>query len=389
MGVGLAIAFIHTADWQLGAPFGFVPGDAGAALRDARFAVVRRIALLAWEKAVDAVLVAGDVFDGNAVSDATVNRALDAMAPFGGPWVLLPGNHDAALAESVWTRLASRSDLPKNIVLATEPRPLPLAEDRLVVLPAPLRRRHESADLTGWFDGALTPEGAIRVGLAHGSIEGLLPEDADVHNPIAADRAARARLDWLALGDWHGTVAINAHTAYSGTPEPDRFKDNEPGAVLLVRIAGVGARPEVERMVTGAYCWHRIEASVYGTDDVRALEDRLRRLAENGAALDRQLVKLTLRGAPDLDTRRALDERLAGWREPRLRWLDVDDTGLLPEPSSDDLDRLGRHGFVGAAALRLRARAADPADPEQGVARLALQMLYLESVRLGDGTGPC
>lgn len=385
----MAIAFIHTADWQLGAPFGFVPGDAGAALRDARFAVVRRIALLAREKAVDAVLVAGDVFDGNAVSDATVNRALDEMAPYGGPWVLLPGNHDAALTESVWTRLASRSDLPANIVLATEPRPLPLVEDRLVILPAPLCRRHESTDLTAWFDAASTPDGAIRVGLAHGSIEGRLPDEADVHNPIAADRARRARLDWLALGDWHGTVQIDAHTAYSGTPEPDRFKDNQPGAVLLVRIASAGAQPQVERIVTGAYCWHRIEASVYGADDVQALDDRLRRLAENGAALDRQLVALTLRGTPDLETRRAVEERLAGWGAPRLRWLDVDETGLLPEPSSEDLDRLGRHGFVGAAAQRLRARAADPADPEQSVARLALQMLYLESVGLKDGTEPC
>ncbi|HYN38931.1 MAG TPA: DNA repair exonuclease, partial [Rhodospirillales bacterium] len=238
----MSIGFIHTADWQLGAPFGFIPGDAGAALREARFAVVQRIAALACERAADAVLVAGDVFDGNAVSEATLSRALDAMAaPFHGPWVLLPGNHDAALAESVWTRLAARRDLPPNVVLATEPRPLALADGRLVVLPAPLRRRHEDADLTGWFDGAATPAGCVRVGLAHGSVEGRLPDGAEIHNPIAADRAARARLDWLALGDWHGTCFLDRRTAYAGTPEPDRFKDNDPGAVLFVRIAAAGS----------------------------------------------------------------------------------------------------------------------------------------------------
>jgi DNA repair exonuclease SbcCD nuclease subunit len=87
--------FLHTADWQLGKPFGSVPGDAGAILREARFEAVRRIAALAHEHQVDAVLVAGDVFDSNLASEATLSRALAAMRGFAGPWLLLPGNHDA------------------------------------------------------------------------------------------------------------------------------------------------------------------------------------------------------------------------------------------------------------------------------------------------------
>ena len=59
------------------------------------------------------------------------------------------------------------------------------------------------------------------------------------------DRAATARLDYLALGDWHGTRRIDARTWYSGTPEPDRFKANEPGNVLQVDIARAGAEPIV------------------------------------------------------------------------------------------------------------------------------------------------
>ena len=35
-----------------------------------------------------------------------------------------------------------------------------------VILPAPLPRRHEGADLTAWFDHAETPAGAVRIGLA-------------------------------------------------------------------------------------------------------------------------------------------------------------------------------------------------------------------------------
>src|SRR5699024_1817173 len=92
-------------------------GDAAALLRRQRLQTVRRIAELADEREVDAVLVAGDVFETGTVSDDTLGRMVEAMRAYHGPWVLLPGNHDPALAESVWQRLQRRR-LPDNIHLA-------------------------------------------------------------------------------------------------------------------------------------------------------------------------------------------------------------------------------------------------------------------------------
>jgi len=89
-------------------------GDAGALLRTQRLKTVDRIANIARDQRVDAVLVAGDVFETNAVADDTLRRTLNQMQSFNGPWVLLPGNHDAALADSVWTRL-TRIGLPGNV----------------------------------------------------------------------------------------------------------------------------------------------------------------------------------------------------------------------------------------------------------------------------------
>ncbi|MFN9971518.1 MAG: exonuclease SbcCD subunit D, partial [Phycisphaerae bacterium] len=98
------VRFLHTADWQIGRmPSQFDPDDASA-LSDARFAAVERLARLAQAQRVEAVLVAGDVFDSQTVSAKTIRRLFNAMAAYGGPWLLLPGNHDAALGESVWTR---------------------------------------------------------------------------------------------------------------------------------------------------------------------------------------------------------------------------------------------------------------------------------------------
>ncbi len=86
----MGFRFIHTADWQLGKPFANIPGDAGAELRTQRLRTVQRIAELARDRVVEAVLVAGDAFDGNEVSDMTLVRAVDALSPFSGAWIFLP-----------------------------------------------------------------------------------------------------------------------------------------------------------------------------------------------------------------------------------------------------------------------------------------------------------
>ena len=249
----------------------------------------------------------------------------------------------------------------------------------MVVLPAPLRRKQEVIDLTEWFDGAATAPGAVRIGLAHGSVAGRLPEEAEAKNPIAEDRADRARLDYLALGDWHGTREIAPRTWYAGTPEADRWKENDPGNVLSVTIGGPGAQPFVERIPVGHFQWRRLQASIHSRADIDVLDDTVRSF---GIAAERLVLALQLDGAVDFATRIALDDVLQRWRA-LFRFLDVSDADLVDEPSEDDLDRIDRGGFVRTAVEWLRARADDPGDGDRDLARLALQILYVEHVKAG------
>jgi len=376
----MTFRFIHTADWQLGKQFANIPGDAGAALRDRRVETVGAIGRLAAERGVDAVLVAGDAFDANTVADRTLIRMLDALKTFPGDWVFIPGNHDPALAASVWTRLLDKG-LPANVHLALEPEtPLPLAEGRAVVLPAVLQRRHEIDDLTAWFDRAETPAGAFRIGLAHGSVPELLPDASGTPNPIAAGRAEAARLDYLALGDWHGTRRVTPRTLYSGTPETDRFASSDPGNVLVVTLRTPGEPPEVETVRLGHFDWRVEAAEVRSAEDVKALDRKIAGLAPDPK---RCLLRLTLSGTVDLVARAKLRERLVDW-EARLHYLQVRDDGLRAEPSDDDLDRIDRGGFVRVAVERLRARAQDEADPERAIAAMALVRLYETHMDAGE-----
>lgn len=376
----MGITFIHTADWQLGKPFGSIEGDTAALLREERFEAVKRIAALAKERAVDAVLVAGDVFDAATAPDQVIRRALEAIKAYAGPWVLMPGNHDPALAESPWTRI-ERIGLPANVLLALAPAPILLGDGRLAILPAPLTRKNEPEDVTRWMADASTPADAIRVGLAHGSVANRLP-DGDARNEIAEDRAMTAALDYLALGDWHGTIEIAPRTWYSGTPEPDRFPRNDPGNVLVVTIDGKGAPPRIEKVPIGRFQWRRREVAcgVGGdADPVSAIEAAI---AEAAGTAETTLLHLSVSGTVDLAERRRVDTCLDAW-QARLKYLHRDLEGLVDDPSAADLDSIDRSGFIRAAVDRLKAKADDPADTERAVARTALRILYLEHLEAG------
>src|SRR4051794_17894821 len=52
----------------------------------------------------DLVLLAGDTFENNQLSLAVVDRAARLLAEPGVPVVMLPGNHDPALPDSVFVR---------------------------------------------------------------------------------------------------------------------------------------------------------------------------------------------------------------------------------------------------------------------------------------------
>ena len=373
----MAFRFLHTADWQIGKPFGNVPGDAGAELRLQRIRTVQNIAKLARDRAVDAILVAGDAFDSNEVSDRTIARTLEALEPFSGVWVFLPGNHDAALAHSVWTRMRE-AGLPQNVVIADQPIAIDEWNGAAVVLPAPLRRKREFVDQTEWFDSAITPEGCIRIGLAHGSVAGRLPGSADATNEIPEDRATRAHLDYLALGDWHGALKIAPRTWYSGTPESDRHKANDSGSVHLVEIARPGAPEQVETISVGHYFWLRRELELVDGSCNAALEA----LAALPYDHRRCVVALDLIGTISLSERYRLECELKAW-EARLHHLEIDDSRLIDEPTSDDLDAIDTVGFVRLAVERLRAKASDANGAEAEQARMALRMMYLDHVAHG------
>jgi hypothetical protein len=375
----MAYVFLHTADWHLAKPFGALPAEKAAVLRQARLTVIDRLAAAARAAGARDVLVAGDTFDAEDLALRTLREGVGRLGGHGDLcWHLLPGNHDADRPGGLWDRLA-KDGLPANVIALRAAAPRDLAPG-VVLLPAPLRARAASEDPTRWMVGAATAPGTLRIGLAHGAVRGFGGGAAPA---VAIDpaRASSAGLAYLALGDWHGTAEVGPRAWYAGTPEPDQYPANDPGHALVVRLGGAGGGLEVERIATAAFAWERRALVLDAPADLAGLEAELA-----GAGAGSRLLKLELSGrvsrAAEAEVAHRL-ERLA----PLVFWLEADLDGLEVVAEAGDEALLGEGELARAAAALARRAAGEGQQAEAGqraaageaarIAGLALRRLHV------------
>ncbi|MDM7953009.1 MAG: exonuclease SbcCD subunit D [Cyanobium sp. CZS 25K] len=266
---------LHTSDWHLGRSFH------GVSLLDEQAAAIERIAALAREHAVDAVLIAGDLYDRAippAEAVALFNDALARLSAGGTAVIAIAGNHDSHVRVSVYDPLLSafqvtiRGDVGRahEPVLVT-PRaggaavaiyPLPYLEPA-VVGPAlagePVRLRHQ--DVTRLAIARIRADLLERPGhrsvlVAHTFVAGGETSESERELTIGnVDRVSVdsfAGFDYVALGHLHGSQQLDGpRVAYSGTPLAYSFSEqHHTKSVRIVELAEDGT-PSVQVVPLG------------------------------------------------------------------------------------------------------------------------------------------
>jgi DNA repair exonuclease SbcCD nuclease subunit len=362
----MAVRLLHTADWQIGMKAAHL-GPAVPRAREARLETARRIAELARAEKADLAILAGDTFEHPAVPLDDVGRVARALADFGCPVIVLPGNHDPLGAGSLW-ELPVWDECP-NVRIARLESPIEL--ESCVVFPCPLRSRWGTGDPTAWIPSGQFGD-RIRIGTAHGAVAGLPNQEQTCSIP--ADAPALRRLDYLALGDWHSARQYRSpdgavRMAYSGTPEPASFAEDASGFVLLVDIDSPGAAPRIRQERVARLRWIREEFQILESGALAAVLRKLEALAS-----PETVAELHLAGAlypEDHGTLAAL-RQLAS----RFLFLRIDD-GLRPVLRLEDLP----DGPLREAARRLDQLALQ--EDQSAEARQALQTL----LTLAKGAG--
>ncbi len=368
----MSFRFIHSSDLHIGRKYANIPqpsdGNIRGRLMEARHGAIARLAGAARDRGAGHVLLAGDTFDTATPSATVIRQALAAMAEAPDvTWWLLPGNHDNLRdAEPLWEAICR--DAPGNVVALLEAAPHDI-DEVATLLPCPIAFRSGASDPSEPLVTMASDEGRMRIGLAHGGVTDF----TDSGEAIAPDRDRSARLDYLALGDWHGRMAVSDRVQYSGTPEQDRFKHGRRGVCLCVALEGPGATPEVEEIETGTFLWQEVELRLHPRQDAAATltnalppsgrRDILMRVAATGWA-----------GLPD----RAELERAATACAPEFAHFDLVTDALGTQYDSADLDEIDRGGALRLAANMLKDDAESDAlsQGDRDVAADALARLY-------------
>jgi len=230
-----------------------------------------------------------------------------------------------------------------HALLSDEPFVLPHARFH----PCPLRRRHERDDPTR-ASPKRAPGDPILVAIAHGALIDFT-EGLESKNVIDWRRVMASGYDYLALGDWHGTLSFDPRVWYSGAPEPTRFKEKRPGYALIVEIDAPGATPRVEEIAVARTRWTEQRFDLASDESVGEVERFFASVGEPSMTL----VSAHLSGHVSLEGRARLEAVLAQARGS-LMHLRIDDSELHDRPSEEDLRTLAVDGFVGRAVETLR-----------------------------------
>ncbi len=356
------VKLLHTADWQLGKRFGRARSETvRERLRTMRFQALERIAALAREHRVDAVVVAGDVFDEAHPSAGVLQRTADALAALPCPLLLLPGNHDPArggeedgpLRRLAALRAGAAGSSPT--VVFDEPRRYEGVVSGVVFWAAPVGPAQQG-DPTDWVAEAALPEadGRLHVLVAHGGERGMLAAlDGGEGDPLSPALDVRrffeppfsGRFAYAALGDWHSPLQVpgtGGRARYSGTPERCSWKERDPGHVLLVSLP----RGEVEAVPVGRGRWLRLpREGSWRLQDEQDLA-RLRAEVEGLRGLSETWLRLSLGGAPSFEVYEALRSWLLDL-SGRCLQLDVDESALRPAPGEEVASSLRADPLVG------------------------------------------
>ncbi len=241
---------VHTSDVHLGAYTGMADRH-WQERRELMELTFSRVIDLANDVNADALIIAGDFFDNDRVSEATVTFAAQQIARFQGQSFLIPGNHDPMDPGKIYWRHDMEAIAPRLTIVREHRGELvePAGLDLVLWGRAYLDSDWHFRPLEGLPERL---DGRWHIALGHGHFvrEGgdfnrsLLIREADLE-------AAAGHWDYIALGHWepHADVSTSEVTAvYSGAPMPLSDANRRAGWAVVVDFADRGVAWKLHRV---------------------------------------------------------------------------------------------------------------------------------------------
>ncbi len=378
----LPFSFIHAADFHLDTPFAGLSrlpdqhSRIHGELKEATFKAFENVIDLCFQRSVDFLLVAGDVYDSSQRSLRAQIRFRDGLKRLSDAGIrsyVIHGNHDPLDGWLDTIRMPDGVHVfgPEIRSVVHEKEGEAIA--RIHGISYPTRRIGKRFGLGFQREG----DEKYQIGLFHCHM-GANPWH-DEYAPRAASQLAKANLDYWALGHIH---ELQVHSrerpfiAHSGNTQGRHMQEKGPRSVLHVRVDEEGHLPEEpESVQVDAVRWLTESVSITGLDTTEELLEKLEQLQESliAAAEGRPVVaRIRLEGygplhrslsRPNAQEDLALNFRDTGTNREPFVWLE-----RLEVQTSPDVDVAARRqseDFLGDLLKLVEEMRKSPAKREE------------------------
>ncbi len=292
------LQFIHSADIHLDSPLVGLSSYEGLPLADIRHAT--RAALdnlvdLAIERAVDFVLIAGDLYDGDWRDASTgmffVSR-MSRLREHKIPVLLVRGNHDAE------SQITKSLHLPENVHLfgSRKAATYRLEHIGVAVHGQSYGGHHVESNLAAGFPAA--DKGCFNIGLLHTSLGGYAEHEP--YAPCSLDDLCSKEYDYWALGHIHSAVTPSTDplVVFPGNIQGRSIRETGQKGCYVVTVDNAGLVTS-EFVPLDVLRWQSLSIDMSGvcnTEDFDArVEKALRSIPDFKQRM--QLVRVVVTGA--------------------------------------------------------------------------------------------
>ncbi|MES1940272.1 metallophosphoesterase [Salinisphaera sp. T5B8] len=379
--------FIHAADIHLDSPMRGLSEDVPGVAERLRLATREALTALidaAIERAVDFVIIAGDVYDGDWRDYQTgvfFVRQMHRLASASIPVYLIHGNHDA---QNQMTRSLS---LPANVyVFSHEDAETTVLEHLDVAIHGTsYAERAVTDNLVPGYPAPVAEH--FNIGVLHTGLGGRGGHAN--YAPCSLDELTAKGYDYWALGHVHAAevLAEHPHVVFSGNLQGRSIRETGAKSAYEVVVED-GRVAELHAIHCDVARWAESEVDIAAADDFNDVIAAMRRAIENGAnAVAGRLlaVRLRLTGTTALhDQLAAAPERLLAEARAAAAGLGaaqvyVEKIKLATTPQLDAATRRERQDALGEMQRLLDEAVDDPdirAMIEKDIRRLAERLPY-------------
>lgn len=300
-----AFRFVHAADIHLDSPLRSLAlrnPELAELIGNASRQVFVRIVDLCLDERVDALLLAGDLYDGDQTSMKTARFLTEQLRRLHAANIrvfIIRGNHDAL------SKITKELVLPDSVtVFGQRADAVELSRDRgaqpIWVHGISFAKPQVPESLLGKYKPPVA--GAINIGLMHTSLDGAAGHD--VYAPCSTAHLAGSGFRYWALGHIHKRSATEGACAIvmPGIPQGRDVGESGPKSVTLVSVLADGSLSLDERVVSMAQ-FERVAVDASGLADWRQLAARIESAlgeASDRSASDHLVARLSVYGATPL-----------------------------------------------------------------------------------------